>query len=147
MSGHAATPAPAPSRVGTGPHKTIGKILIALALVGAVKFCRGLPDDPQTADANKPAPSYARVQEVPKEEYLKLRKECTTPCEENVTYRAQIWGDGPEFWITYPSGKEILYDKNGKYEAPEGEGSGNVKFRASDPEKPAVIRVYEKVWK
>lgn len=75
---------------------------------------------------------------------LVLRYECATPCKADIRWPAQIWGDGPDFWVQFPGvRKPVLYSR-GKFEAPAGVEMGETSFRAADPKKPVIVRVYER---
>lgn len=75
---------------------------------------------------------------------LVLRYEGVTPCSTRIDYRAQIWGDGPDFLVQFPGIENPILFGRGKFTAPDGVKVGETFFKAADPTQPVTIRVYER---
>lgn len=123
-------------------------IAVALCVIFVVVLVR---DHIKKAEAKAEAAKVVAAQKATNTptassvEALVLAFEGVTPCSTQIAYRAQIWGDGPDFWVQFPGVKDPVLYGRGKFTAPSGVETGETFFKAVDPAKPVVIQVYKKV--
>ncbi len=124
-------------------------ILVILALL----FSGGSSDEKKEGAQKKAqqevSPPSAQQQAISTQttqtEVLQLMKECVTPCSTYINYKAQIWGDGPDFWVTFCGVKNPVLYSHGKFMAPDGVKVGETFFKATNPKQPVTIRIYRKI--
>ena len=116
----------------------IGGIFLLLSVL-MVGFCSRSRTTTTTAPVAAAAPA-AQQQMI---DALVLMAECAPPCSVDIQWRAQIWGDGPDFWVRFPGVKDPVRYSRGKFTAPDGVEFGKTSFEAADPARPVVVRVYK----
>ncbi len=142
------------SPISTPPHPWLNMIWIGIIIVAAILLisvitiisAKGAKEkktakEKATVEYAVAHPSTAPTTPV---EALVLMYEGITPCSTKIDYRAQIWGDGPDFWVQFPGFKNPILYTRGKFMAPDEVEIGETFFKAADPARPVVVRVYKK---
>lgn len=81
-------------------------------------------------------------------EALVLEKECITPCEVGIAWKAKIRGEGNPLRITFPGvGDPVSYPGEGDFKAPKHVRSGNTLIESANPKRPNVrVQIYRKIY-